>query len=94
MFGFGNAGSAMRALHRRLRRLEARLDPPDDPEGQRRADSLRGLIRRRCEKTGHPYLSPSPEFAGQSLTEIARACPSKMHERQQNVAPSPGSLCC
>ena len=54
----------MKAIDRRLRRLEARLEPPDGPEGRRRADSLRDLIRRRCEKTGHLYVGPSPEFAG------------------------------
>ena len=54
---------AMKAIDRRLRRLEARLEPPDDPEGRRRADSLRDLIRRRCEKAGHPDVDLSPEFA-------------------------------
>ena len=57
---------AMKAIDRRLRRLEACLEPPDDPEGRRRADSLRDLIRRRCEKAGHPYVDLSPEFEGLS----------------------------
>ena len=48
---------AMKAIARRLRRLEARLEPQDDPEGRRQADSLRDLIRHRCEKTGHPYVA-------------------------------------
>lgn len=76
----------MKAIDRRLRRLEARLEPPDDPEGRRRADSLRDLIRRRCEKAGHPYVDLSPEFEGLSLTEIARVHLRKMHEGQ--VEPS------
>jgi hypothetical protein len=60
----------MRAIDRRLRRIEARLTPPNNPEDQRGESSLRDLIRRRCEKTGHPYVGPTPEFAGLSLTEI------------------------
>ena len=74
----------MKAIARRLRQLEARLESPDDPE-------LRDLIRRRCEKTGHPYAGPSPEFAGLSLTEVARARLRRMNEGQQQpslVAPS------
>jgi hypothetical protein len=74
----------MRAINRRLRRIEARLTPPNNPEDQRGESSLRDLIRRRCEKTGHPYVGPTPEFAGLSLTEIARARLRKMHEGQGN----------
>jgi hypothetical protein len=76
----------MRAIDRRLRRIEARLTPPNNPDDQRGESSLRDLIRRRCEKAGHPYVDLSPEFEGLSLTEIARAHLSKMRERE--VEPS------
>ena len=73
----------MRAIDRHLRRIEARLMPPNNPEDQPTWRVFAtALIRRRCEKTGHPYVGPTPEFAGLSLTEIARARLRKMHEGQ------------
>jgi hypothetical protein len=61
----------MNTLTRRIRRLEARFVPPDDPEGRRLVQVLQSRIRRWAEANGERYTPPPPEeFTGRSIVEI------------------------
>lgn len=64
----------MKAIVRRLLRLEALATPQLNERGETRADVLRARIRRWCEASGEPFEELPPEsFAGaQTLGEILR----------------------
>ena len=69
----GASVAEMTSLSRRLRRLETRFDPPDDPEGRRMVALLQARIRRWAEVNGETYTpSPHEEFTGRSIVEILR----------------------
>ena len=71
--GFPSRAFFMTVLVRRIRRLEARFVPPEDPEGRRLVELLQTRIRRWAEAKGETYTSPLPEeFTGRSIVEILR----------------------
>ena len=51
----------MKALDTRIRRLEARLAPQEDPESWRVANLLYERQRRRALAAGEPFDRPPPE---------------------------------
>jgi hypothetical protein len=51
----------VKAINRRIRRLEERLAPREDLESCRLADVLYERRRRRAEATGEPFDDPPPE---------------------------------
>jgi hypothetical protein len=70
---FSNRAIFMTVLARRIRRVEARFVPPEDPEGRRLVELLQARIRRWFEANGETYTPPSPEeFTGRSIVEILR----------------------
>jgi hypothetical protein len=63
----------MTALTRRLRRLEFRFAPPDDPGGRRLVELLRARIRRWAEVNGQTYAAAPPEdLTGMAVVDILR----------------------
>ena len=54
----------MKAIAKRIRRLEQRLQPQQEPQADRKgpspADILRERIRRRAEAAGERFKEPAP----------------------------------
>jgi hypothetical protein len=50
----------MRAIERRVRRLEFRPKPMLNEHGQSLAEVIRERRRKRCEAEGTPYVEPPP----------------------------------
>ena len=64
----------MTALTRRLWRLEARFNPPDDPEGRRLVELLRARRRHRAEANGETYVEqPAEDLTGMTVIQILRS---------------------
>jgi hypothetical protein len=64
----------MNALISRVRRLEARFAPPDDPEGRRMAELVHARQRRWAKANSQTYAPPElKDLTGQSIVEILRA---------------------
>jgi hypothetical protein len=60
----------MRPIARRLRRLEDRFVPRDDPEARRLVELLHERIRRRYEAEGKTYIPlPPMNITGLTLAE-------------------------
>jgi hypothetical protein len=60
----------MRPIARRLRRLEDRFVPRDDPEARRLVELLHERIRRRCQAERKTYVPPPPpDLTGLTLAE-------------------------
>jgi hypothetical protein len=53
----------MKAILGRLRRLEQRVNPPENPEARRSVVLLRERRRRRLEAAGLPFEDAQPESA-------------------------------
>ena len=63
----------MNALTRRLRRLEARFAPPEDPEGRRLIELLHARQRHWAEANGQTYAPAQPEdLTGMAVVDILR----------------------
>jgi hypothetical protein len=79
----------MRAISRRLRRLEDRVAPRPNEEDFRLANILRERLRRLLEAAGEPFDDTPPEISTsarkgpQSLASILRA-------RFERASPSSG----
>ena len=62
----------MRAIARRIHRLEERLVPEEDSATQRAAEILLERMRRGCEARGEPFkepaLEPLPVVPGRRLS--------------------------
>jgi hypothetical protein len=64
----------MTAITRRLCRLEARFVPPDDPEGRRLIEQLRGRQRHWAEANGQTSApAPREDLTGMAVVDILRA---------------------
>jgi hypothetical protein len=69
----------MKAIDRRLRRLQERLAPQENEEVRRLVELLRERRRHRAEASGEPFDDPALESfdhtprAPQSIAEILRA---------------------
>ena len=76
----------MRALDRRLRRLEVGLlPPPETAESRRLHEVVLDIRRRRAARLGLPEPEdlPDPEFRpGMSLAEMILASRQRVRERQ------------
>ena len=75
----------MKALDRRLRRLEERFGPPVETEYTRKLwRRIEAGRRRVAADRGEPYVPwvPNPEFAGLTLTEVARRIRERDRRRE------------
>jgi hypothetical protein len=80
----------MRAVIRRLQRLEERCVPQVDLASQRLADLIRDRRRRRLEASGQPFddlvsetMSPAPGGRCLSVAEMLRMCRQRRLERSR-----------
>jgi hypothetical protein len=77
----------MKALKRRIRRLEQRLAPQPASKGPSAVDILRERRRRRLEAAGQPFEEPAPaQVAGgsgrpRSVVEILRQAYERNRDR-------------
>ena len=64
----------MKAIERRLRRLEDQVKPRVNERGETADDVIRERRRRRLEESGLPYEEPPPEIVAgaRSRGEIIR----------------------
>jgi hypothetical protein len=77
----------MKAIVRRLARIEVRLAPTIDLASYRLADLLRERRRRRLEASGQPFESRSPVSVSSgrvlSVAETLRLCRQERSRRQR-----------
>ena len=82
----------MKAIARRIRRLEDRFVPKDDPAERRLVELLRERRRRRYEAEGKTYVPPPPmDTRGLSIAEILRGheiAPGRTRLRTVPVSPA------
>ena len=82
----------MKAVIRRLRRLEEKFVPQEDQETQRVADLLRERRRRRLEANGEPFEDEPRERASLgpgrrlSIAETLRRRRQRAYERNGGAA--------
>jgi hypothetical protein len=74
-YWLGSWDGAMKAIDRRLMKLEQRHMPQGRNAGPTKAEILRARYRRRMEASGHPYvpLAQCPDLAGKSIADILRS---------------------
>ena len=76
----------MNAMSRRVRRLEQRLMPPDDPESWRLVAEFQARLRCYAEEKGEKYEPPPPEeYGGMGIVEILRSRFRKMEHRASRL---------
>ena len=79
----------MKTIERRLRRLEDRFVPKDDPEERRLVELLQERIRRRYEAEGKTYEPPPPmDTRGLSIAEILRLARNRATQKRVENLPA------
>jgi len=72
----------MKAMHRRIRRLEEKWAPEPVSRGPTPADILRERIRRRREAAGEPLEEPTPVWTSEERRRLPSVAETLLRGRQ------------